>query len=76
MGGGALLAAHAHQGDSRQLTKTIQLEFDWLIALENLRRGIMVTDTALDDLAGPRIIQVNSAQNPTFAIVLNEDHST
>ena len=50
----------------------MQLKFDWLIVLENLRRGIMVTDTALNDLAGSRIIYVNS----TFAIILNEDHST
>ena len=29
----------------------MQLKFDWLIALEELRRGIMVTDMTLD---GPR----------------------
>ena len=39
----------------------MQLKFDWLIVLENLRRGIMVTDTTLDGPAGPRIIYVNSA---------------
>jgi PAS domain S-box-containing protein len=39
----------------------MQLKFDWLIVLENLRRGIMVTDTNLDRPAGPRIIHVNHA---------------
>ncbi len=39
----------------------MQLKFDWLIVLENLRRGIMVTDTALEDPSGPRIIYVNRA---------------
>ncbi len=39
----------------------MQLKFDWLIVLENLRRGIMVTDAALTDPAGPRIIYVNRA---------------
>jgi PAS domain S-box-containing protein len=39
----------------------MQLKFDWLIVLENLRRGIMVTDTALESPAGPRIIYVNRA---------------
>jgi hypothetical protein len=39
----------------------MQLKFDWLIVLENLRRGIMVTDTTLEGPAGPRIIYVNSA---------------
>ena len=29
----------------------MQLKFDWLIVLENLRRGIMVTDATLE---GPR----------------------
>jgi PAS domain S-box-containing protein len=39
----------------------MQLNFDWLIVLENLHRGIMVTDVALDGPAGPRIIYVNRA---------------
>jgi len=39
----------------------MQLKFDWLIVLENLRRGIMVTDTTLEGPAGPRIIYVNTA---------------
>jgi PAS domain S-box-containing protein len=39
----------------------MKLRFDWLIVLENLRRGIMVTDVTLDGPAGPRIIYVNSA---------------
>lgn len=39
----------------------MQLKFDWLIVLENLRRSIMVTDVNLDPPAGPRIICVNRA---------------
>lgn len=39
----------------------MQLKFDWLIVLENLQRGIMVTDTTLEGSAGPRIIYVNRA---------------
>jgi PAS domain S-box-containing protein len=39
----------------------MQLKFDWLIVLENLRRGIMVTDVTLECPVGPRIIYVNSA---------------
>jgi PAS domain S-box-containing protein len=39
----------------------MQLKFDWLIVLENLRRGIMVTDANLDPPAGPRVIYVNRA---------------
>jgi len=39
----------------------MQLKFDWLIVLENLQRGIMVTDTTLEGPAGPRIIYVNRA---------------
>ncbi len=39
----------------------MQLKFDLLIVLENLRRGIMVTDVTLDGPAGPRIIYVNRA---------------
>ena len=39
----------------------MQLKFDWLIVLENLRRGIMVTDVTLEGPAGPRIIYVNAA---------------
>ena len=38
----------------------MQLKFDWLIVLENLRRGIMVTDVTLEGPAGPRIIYVNN----------------
>ena len=39
----------------------MQLKFDWLIVLENLHRGIMVTDVSLEGPAGPRIIYVNRA---------------
>ena len=39
----------------------MQLKFDWLIVLENLRRGIMVTDTTLEGPDSPLIIYVNSA---------------
>jgi len=39
----------------------MQLKFDWLIVLENLRRGIMVTDVNLEPPLGPRIIYVNRA---------------
>jgi PAS domain S-box-containing protein len=39
----------------------MQLKFDWLIVLENLRRGIMVTDVNLEPPDGPRIIYVNRA---------------
>lgn len=39
----------------------MQLKFDWLIVLENLRRGIMVTDVTLEGPFGPRIIYVNRA---------------
>ena len=39
----------------------MQLKFDWLIVLENLRRGIMVTDTTLEGPKSPRIIYVNAA---------------
>jgi len=39
----------------------MQLKFDWLIVLENLRRGIMVTDVTLDAPSGPRIVYVNRA---------------
>lgn len=39
----------------------MKLQFDWIIVLENLRRGIMVTDTELDGPSGPRIIYVNAA---------------
>ena len=39
----------------------MQLKFDWLIVLENLRRGIVVTDVNLDPPHGPRIIYVNRA---------------
>lgn len=39
----------------------MQLKFDWLIVLENLRRGIMVTDVTLEGPVGPRIIYVNRA---------------
>jgi PAS domain S-box-containing protein len=39
----------------------MQLNFDWLIVLENLRRGIMVTDVNLNPPSGPRILYVNRA---------------
>jgi hypothetical protein len=39
----------------------MQLIFGWLIVVENLRRGIMVTDTTLGGPAGPLVIYVNSA---------------
>ncbi len=39
----------------------MQLKFDWLIVVENLQRGIMVTDVTLEGPAGPRIIYVNRA---------------
>jgi PAS domain-containing protein len=39
----------------------MQLKFDWLIVLENLRRGIMVTDSTLQYPRGPRMIYVNRA---------------
>jgi len=39
----------------------MKLKFDWLIVLENLQRGIMVTDANLEPPAGPRIIYVNRA---------------
>ncbi len=39
----------------------MQLRFDWVIVLENLRRGIMVTEAALEGPRSPRIIYVNSA---------------
>jgi PAS domain S-box-containing protein len=39
----------------------MQLKFDWIIVLENLRRGIMVTDVTLEGPKGPRIIYVNRA---------------
>ena len=42
-------------------TPTMQLKFDWLIVLENLRRGIMVTDTTLEGPKSPHIIYVNAA---------------
>jgi PAS domain S-box-containing protein len=38
----------------------MQLKFDWVIVLENLRRGIMVTDTTLEGPKSPRIIYVNA----------------
>ncbi len=39
----------------------MELKFDWLIVLENLHRGIMVTDVKLEGPASPRIIYVNRA---------------
>ena len=39
----------------------MQLKFDWLIVLENLHHGIMVTDVNLEAPAGPRNIYVNRA---------------
>jgi PAS domain S-box-containing protein len=48
-------------GGQKLNTKIMQLKFDWLIVLENLRCGIMVTDVTLEGPAGPRIIYVNHA---------------
>jgi len=39
----------------------MQLKIDGIIVLENLRRGIMVTDTTLEGPQSPRIIYVNAA---------------
>jgi PAS domain S-box-containing protein len=39
----------------------MQLKFDWLIVLKNLRCGIMVPDVTLEGPSGARIIYVNSA---------------
>ena len=39
----------------------MQLKFDWLIVLENLQRGIMVTDANLEGPGGPLIIYINRA---------------
>lgn len=39
----------------------MQLNFDWLIVLENLHRGIMVTNVDLAGPTGPRILYVNRA---------------
>jgi PAS domain S-box-containing protein len=39
----------------------MQLKFDWLIVLENLRRGILITDVNLEGPTGPHIIYVNRA---------------
>ena len=39
----------------------MQLKFDWLIVLENLHRGIMVTDANLEGPGGPLIIYINRA---------------
>lgn len=39
----------------------MQLKFDWLIVLENLQRGIVVTDANLQSPTGPRILYVNRA---------------
>lgn len=44
----------------------MQLKFDWLIVLENLRRGIMVTDTTLEGPSGSRILYVNRAKERLF----------
>jgi PAS domain-containing protein len=38
----------------------VQLKFDWLIVLENLRRGITVTDKTLEGPKSPRIVYVNA----------------
>lgn len=38
----------------------MQLKFDWLIVLENLRRGILVTDVNLEGPDGPRTIYANN----------------
>jgi PAS domain S-box-containing protein len=39
----------------------MQLKLDWLIVLENLRHGIIVTDVNLEGPSGPRILYVNQA---------------
>lgn len=39
----------------------MQLKFDWLIVLENLRRGLLVTDVQLEAPNGPRIVYANRA---------------
>lgn len=39
----------------------MELKFDWLIVLANLRRGILVSDLNLESPDGPRIIYVNQA---------------
>lgn len=39
----------------------MQLKFDWLIVLENLQVGILVTDVNLRGPDGPRIIYANRA---------------
>ena len=49
------------EGRQYHRTNTMQLNFDWLIVLENLRRGIMVTDATLQYPKGPGIIYVNRA---------------
>lgn len=53
--------AQANEGWGGNGATAMQLKFDWLIVLENLRRGIMVTDVTLEGPAGPRIIFVNRA---------------
>jgi PAS domain S-box-containing protein len=39
----------------------MQLKFDWVIVLENLQVGILVTDVQLKGPEGPRIIYANRA---------------
>lgn len=39
----------------------MQLKLDWFVVLENLRRGILVTDVELDGPRGPRIVYANAA---------------
>lgn len=39
----------------------MELKFDWLIVLENLQVGILVTDVQLEGKDGPRIIYGNRA---------------
>jgi PAS domain S-box-containing protein len=39
----------------------MQLKFDWMIVLENLHVGILVTDVDLKSRSGPRIIYANRA---------------
>jgi PAS domain S-box-containing protein len=39
----------------------MQLKFDWIIVLENLQVGILVTDVQLKGPEGPRIIYANRA---------------
>ena len=44
----------------------MQLKFDWLTVLENLRRAMMVSDVTLEGPAGPRLLQ---GKHPDHAVV-------